>query len=307
MAVLPLTRRGEFQGWGIKGIPTTEGEFRRLYRRMHQIGRNQQQEFLKAHAAATSYAARLRSVAQHISDIVDAYAPEKAGEPWSPGALARMDAALRDYAEAIEPWAQAVSWRMVKEVEQRNWSAWNMAAQQMAAGLRHELAHADLGPAVQGLLAGQVDLITSLPLEASQRVHEASLEAQVEGTRYAERVAGVEAALAETPSERFKAALAKVHPDNVKKFMKNRATLIARTETARSASVITQARAEAIGSTQYTWLTAGDWKVRPSHQRLNGHVFEWADPPLSDPPDHHSHPGQIFNCRCVAIPIIPPQ
>jgi SPP1 gp7 family putative phage head morphogenesis protein len=48
-----------------------------------------------------------------------------------------------------------------------------------------------------------------------------------------------------------------------------------------------------------------DARTRESHARLDGRVFAWDDPPLSDPPDHHSHPGQIWNCRCVAMPILP--
>jgi SPP1 gp7 family putative phage head morphogenesis protein len=100
-------------------------------------------------------------------------------------------------------------------------------------------------------------------------------------------------------------ALEAAHPDATASWLRARATLIARTETARSASVLVQARSEYIGAEQYIWQTAGDWKVRPGHRKLNRSVQRWDSPPLSDPPDYHSHPGQIFNCRCVALPIIP--
>jgi len=100
-------------------------------------------------------------------------------------------------------------------------------------------------------------------------------------------------------------ALAAANPDETEQWLHNRATLIARTETARTASVLVQARAQHVGAESYVWKTAGDWKVRPSHRKLNGTVHRWDDPPLSDLPDYHSHPGQIFNCRCVALPIIP--
>jgi SPP1 gp7 family putative phage head morphogenesis protein len=292
MAILPLTRRGEFLGWGLK-MPKTEGEFTRLYRAMKKVGRSQQEEFAKAHNAATSYGRALRSIASQVQAIMEDHMPESG--VWGPGELARLDAALRSYAEAIEPWARAVAWRMVKEVNRRNWSAWNTLAQEMGAALRYELASTPLGGAVDGLLAQQVDLITSLPRDASQRVHEASLEAQITAARYPEREAQI------------REDLAKAHPAATARWLKHRATLIARTETARSASVLTEARARGIGANQYVWKTAQDWKVRPSHRRLNNTVHSWDDPPLSDPPDHHSHPGQIFNCRCVALPIIPGQ
>jgi SPP1 gp7 family putative phage head morphogenesis protein len=143
------------------------------------------------------------------------------------------------------------------------------------------------------LLQQQVDLITSLPSEAAQRVQQKSLESMETGSRYPERGEEIEELLRQT------------RPEATEEWLKNRATLIARTETARAASVLTQARAQHIGSENYIWKTAGDARVRQSHRVLNGTSQKWDDPPLSDPPDHHSHPGQIWNCRCVALPIIP--
>jgi len=121
-------------------------------------------------------------------------------------------------------------------------------------------------------------------------------------------------------TELERATLARLHPEyvgashvteGVLAEVEQRARLIARTETARAASVLVRTRAEAIGSTTYRWRTSGDWKVRPSHRAceredregLGKGVYRWADPPLTDAPDYHAHPGEIFNCRCVAIPI----
>ena len=182
---------------------------------------------------------------------------------------------------------------MITEVNRRNLTAWRTYAGEMSLALRRELLTAPTGEAMQRLLGEQVELITSLPTDAAQRVQEQTTEALETGARYPERTAEVEE------------ALAKAHPEATSAWLRTRATLIARTETARSASVLVQARAEHIGSESYQWRTAGDWKVRESHKRLNRTVQSWAAPPLSDPPDYHSHPGQIFNCRCVALPIIP--
>ena len=96
-----------------------------------------------------------------------------------------------------------------------------------------------------------------------------------------------------------------VHPGATHRWLTNRATLIARTETARTASVLVQARAEHIGVTHYQWQAVMDARTRASHAKLDGKVFAWAVAPLSDPPDHYAHPGQIWNCRCVALPILP--
>jgi SPP1 gp7 family putative phage head morphogenesis protein len=207
--------------------------------------------------------------------------------------MARIEQAMRAYSAAIRPWASASAQRMIAEVNRRNLTAWQQHTTGMAAGIRATIASAPIGTEVQELLAQQVDLITSLPWDAARRVQEASLEAMATGARYPERQAEIEQELSE------------LNPQATEAWLRTRATLIARTETARAASVLTQARAEHIGSESYIWRTAGDARVRPSHRKLNGSSQQWSKPPLSDPPDHHSHPGQIWNCRCVALPIVP--
>ena len=266
----------------------TAGERRERKRKEYRA----EQEFAKAHNAATSYGAVLRQYARQIAHIIRYHAE---GDPpvVPPHRMPQLETALRGYAAGTRPWARATTSRMITEVNRRNLTAWQRYTQEISARLRQELFNAPVGVVTQALLASQVDLITSLPLEAAQRVHEATLEALTIGGRYPEQTAEIEAALADA------------HPDATEAWLFNRATLIARTETARTASVLVQARAEHIGATSYIWKTSGDWKVRPSHRRLNNHEFSWDAPPLSDPPDHHSHPGQIWNCRCVALPILP--
>ena len=231
-----------------------------------------------------------------------------------PHKMPELEHALRSYARGTLPWARAAAWRMLAEVDRRNLGAWRRYTAELSAGLRRDIASAPVGETMQALLAVQVGLITSLPLDAAQWVHEASLEALTVGSRYPERSA-LERGW--DPEEQvwtrgepeltteLEQALARAHPDWATQKLLNRATLIARTEAARSASVLVQARSEYIGAESYIWKTAGDWRVRESHRKLNNHEFRWDNPPLSDPPDHHAHPGQIFNCRCVALPILP--
>ena len=47
---------------------------------------------------------------------------------------------------------------------------------------------------------------------------------------------------------------------------------------------------------QYVWETRGDSKVRLSHRRNEGKIFRWDTPPPT------GHPGQDYNCRCLALP-----
>ena len=78
----------------------------------------------------------------------------------------------------------------------------------------------------------------------------------------------------------------------------SRASLIARDQVLKLNGQITKQRQTAAGITQYRWSTSKDEKVRPEHEALEGEIFSWSNPP---PP---GHPGEDFQCRCVAIPII---
>ncbi len=48
----------------------------------------------------------------------------------------------------------------------------------------------------------------------------------------------------------------------------------------------------------YVWRTQGDSKVRTAHQENNGKVFTRNNPPAT------GHPGEDYNCRCIAEPYI---
>lgn len=190
---------------------------------------------------------------------------------------------MEKYAEALTPWALRTASAMVAEVEIRDRNAWMQAAAEMSEALRQEIRTAPTGALMNDLLAEQVTLIKSIPLEAAKRVHELTLQGLEDGSR------GEEIA-----KEIMRSGGVAV----------SRANLIARTETARTASVLTQARAMHIGSTHYVWRTSGDSDVRHSHKEMNGKVIPWDQPPtLSD--GTTTHAGQIYNCRCYPEPILP--
>jgi SPP1 gp7 family putative phage head morphogenesis protein len=156
------------------------------------------------------------------------------------------------------------------------------AAKRIGSGIAQEIATAPTGEALRVAMAEQVRLITSLPLEAGQRVHKLAIEGLSTGRR---------------ASEVAKDILA------TGEVTKSRANLIARTETGRASAEFSKARAQSVGSTHFIWHTAGDRDVRPSHAKLNGQVFRWDQPPECDP-GHHALPGAIFNCRCYPEPVL---
>ena len=55
---------------------------------------------------------------------------------------------------------------------------------------------------------------------------------------------------------------------------------------------------EALHVERYTWRSRDDSRVRAAHAEYDDRVFSWSDPPEG------GHPGQGWNCRCTAEPII---
>lgn len=223
------------------------------------------------------YARQLRKIAYHVADIIRQF-PEGDLLAWP-----ELQDTLARYSEVLGPWARSAGALMLSEVNRHDLAAWTQLSADMRRTLKAEIETAPTGTAMRALLADQVRLIKSLPIEAGERVHRWTLEGIADGTRAAEVSRAIQATSDVTVA---------------------RANCIARTETSRTAGILTQVRAEHVGSRQFKWVTAGDTDVRPSHKKLNGGVFLWSDPPVCDPPDHRALPGCIWNCRCFAYPIL---
>jgi SPP1 gp7 family putative phage head morphogenesis protein len=87
---------------------------------------------------------------------------------------------------------------------------------------------------------------------------------------------------------------------------KSRAELLARDQVLKLNGQLTKARHEAAGVKSYEWSTSNDERVRPDHLALDGTINEWTEPPIVDErTGRREHPGGDFQCRCVAVPIIP--
>ena len=85
---------------------------------------------------------------------------------------------------------------------------------------------------------------------------------------------------------------------------KSHARLIARDQMGKLNSKITQHQQKSCGVNRYKWSDSGDSRVRKDHKRLNGKIFSWNDPPVIDTrTGRRGHPGDDYQCRCVAIPV----
>lgn len=219
----------------------------------------------------------LRKIARHVGDIVGAFPP---GDPSVEHMILR---ALEGYADTITGWATVTARQMLNAVNQQDENAWRERAREMSALLRQEIQRAPTGELMRGLLADNVALIKSIPRVAGQRVHELTIK-------------GIESS---SRGEEIKADILRTG-----EVTAARATLIARTEVARTASLLTEARARYVGSEGYIWRTSGDSDVRDSHKEMSGKYVRWDTPPtLSD--GTTTHAGQIYNCRCYPEPVIP--
>jgi SPP1 gp7 family putative phage head morphogenesis protein len=84
-----------------------------------------------------------------------------------------------------------------------------------------------------------------------------------------------------------------------------RAEFIARQETALYVSKLTGQRYRDAGITRYRWSTSNDRRVRHDHRELNNRVFDFSSPPIVDrATGRRANPGEDFNCRCAALPIV---
>ncbi len=235
-------------------------------------------DFAQALKAERQYATQLRRIVRHIYNIVHG------SWQYSIAASLQIKDMLARYAALIEPWAYAATRRMHLEVGARNLAQWEAYAREMGTTLEREMRQLPEANSLRIALQNQVGLITSIPRDIGNRVHDLTVKGLIEGTRGED--------------------VREMILQSVKGLAKWKATLIARTETARTASLFTQVRAQSIGSTHYVWRSMHDARTRPMHRRLDGTTQRWDSPPLCDMPDHYAHPGQIWNCRCYADPII---
>lgn len=232
---------------------------------------------LRIKKATERYAVQLRKIARHIDDIVKGF------DAASPEGRSLMQNHLRRYAETLDHWAASTADGMLARASEADKERWRRNAQAMSRSLQREIQSADVAPAMARMRVDQVRLIKSLPIEAAERVAGLVREGLTKGAR-AETIA------------------ARIHETGL--VTRSRADTIARTEVGRAATTLQAARAKSVGSTHFRWVSVGDRNVRASHRKLNGTVHRWDEPPVCDAPDIRALPGCVFNCRCVAAPII---
>ena len=92
-----------------------------------------------------------------------------------------------------------------------------------------------------------------------------------------------------------------------------RAKLIARDQTAKVNSELSERRQRDVGFEYFQWITSKDQRVRHDHEALAQReteygkgVYRWDDPPKNSRGEVIT-PGSDYQCRCMAKPILKPE
>jgi len=197
-------------------------------------------------------------------------------------------------AEFLEQFADTLATSMITQLANRNAISWRQAATQASQGktiyqmLKQEIA-GDKELYLHRLIAENATYIKTLPSSIAELVSQHIQREQMAGLR---------------SSEIIKTLPGAVH--RLKRFEIER---LARTEVAKADTAITRVRSESLGLAWYQWETANDARVRQAHRYMDAVLVAWNDPPAPEAligmkSEGHYNAGNIYNCRCVALPLV---
>lgn len=196
---------------------------------------------------------------------------------------------LRSYSDILDVWAKKKLATIIFQLNKDNEKQWLQLGQQIARLTKQKLETPNIKNVLIKHLNNNVSLIKSMPEQAAQRVEKLIYENVISGTY------------------RSSALIPEIM--KIGNITRNRAGLIARTETAKINSDLVKIRSENMGVYWYVWRTSQDIRVRDTHRVMKDVLVKWDDPPspeelLGEKSYGHYHAGQIFNCRCYSEPVI---
>lgn len=233
-----------------------------------------------------AYERRYRNALERVADAID-----KMVDSWDGSSVDALAGDIAAQASRIEPWARRTAADMLNGAAMADKRKWQRMSESMSGSMRTLLKKVGnttpTGAAYNRLLDDQVHLIKSMHTDQAERAHEIVREAHLTGIRANDTARLVRELWLKTGKQAGKA----------------KAQLIARTESSRAASSLTEVRATSIGSKGYIWRTIKDTDVRASHKALDGAYIPWDSPPTTD--NLTGHAGCVPNCRCYPEPVLP--
>jgi len=197
---------------------------------------------------------------------------------------------LVDRERFLDLWSWQAAERMVLQRLHDTARTWRQASREVMRGrdiyrmLQAEL-QGPVGDRVRELVEQNALLIKTLPENVALMASKEQQRRAVEGQRPADE------------------------PSLLKHIARWQARRIARTETAKAQSALTQARSEELDLNWYVWRTSQE-RVRLSHRKMQGVLVSWNDPPSPErllgeknPPAPYNS-GNIWNCRCYSEPLL---
>ena len=206
---------------------------------------------------------------------------------------------INEYIEsqAFADFAQATAGMMVSNLFGDIGRSWREAARLDSNGrLIYDLLMDDLagarGETVRRIAQENAQLIKSLPASVADDVTAYIMRETLKGRR----------------PEDIEKDLHKLFP----KRSKARAKLIARTEAAKTQTALLRSDCDLVGAEYYFWRSSHDARTRHSNSIMDGVLCSWHDPPNPErlfrenkvKPYGDYHPGETFNCRCYAEPLV---
>lgn len=188
--------------------------------------------------------------------------------------------------------------RMVTGLAITGAKSWREAARASMRGAEiyralQEEMQGPVGARIFELVQHSAALIKSVPQTVAERVTRFVSEQQQKGLR------------ASTIAKQLRVELPELSTGRIR--------LIARTETSKASTALTQARSEDLDLDWYVWRSSEDQRVRPSHRMMDargGCLVRWNDPAS---PERllgikstlgHYHAGDCPNCRCYPEPLL---
>ena len=209
-----------------------------------------------------------------------------------------LAAAIRRYARSptFRKAAEILARSMATQVFSDGHRTWREAARSGAKGralyraLQNEMAQTQVGTTFWDIVDRNADLIVTAPNSVARELTAMVAREAQAGLR---------------PEVILKDVQAK-WPE----YTRAHAMLIARTESSKASTALTEARCGAADIRWYVWRTEEDARVRDSHRVMDGVLINWDDPPSPEALAGEKwtygnyHAGNIFNCRCYPQPLI---